>query len=91
MTKAELIKAIAAETGATQTSTSSTVDAILRVITEALANGDEINLVGFGKFSVAERAARIGRNPQTGDEIKIDAKKAPKFKPSSALKNALND
>ena len=65
------------------------VDCVLSSITNALGNGDSVSLIGFGTFSVAERKARRGRNPQTGEELHIAASKAPKFKAGKALKDAV--
>ena len=75
----------------TQKAAGEYVDAILDVITEELSNGGEINLVGFGKFSVVERAERAGVNPSTGMPITIAASKAPKFKASKTLKDMVNN
>ncbi len=90
MNKAELIAAIAAKTGATQKSAEEAVNAFIEVVTEALKKGDKVQLVGFGSFEVIKRAARKGRNPQTKEEIKIPASKAPKFKAGKALKDIVN-
>ena len=77
MNKAELIAAIAAKTGETKKSAEETVNAFVDVVTDALKKGDKVQLVGFGSFEVRKRAARKGRNPQTKEEIKIPASKAP--------------
>ncbi len=90
MNKAELIAAVAAKTGATKKSAEESVNAFTDVITEALKKGDKVQLVGFGSFEVIKRAARKGRNPQTKEEIKIPASKAPKFKAGKALKDIVN-
>ena len=90
MNKAELIAAIAAKTGATKKSAEESVNAFVDVVTEALQKGDKVQLVGFGSFEVLNRAARKGRNPQTKEEIKIPASKAPKFKAGKALKDIVN-
>ena len=90
MNKAELIAAIAAKTGATKKSAEEAVNAFIDVVTETLKKGDKVQLVGFGSFEVIKRAARKGRNPQTKEEIKIPASKAPKFKPGKALKDIVN-
>jgi DNA-binding protein HU-beta len=66
------------------------VDAVLSTISSALKKGDSVTLVGFGTFKVAERKARIGRNPQTGEEMQIEAKSVPKFVPGKTLKEAVN-
>lgn len=89
MNKAELVTQIASSTGATKKDTEVFVDAFIDVVTETLANGDEVNIVGFGKFEVRERAARVGRNPQTGEEIQIAASVSPAFKAGSKLKDAV--
>ncbi len=90
MNKAELIAAVAAKTGATKKNAEELVNAFVDVVTETLKKGDKVQLVGFGSFEVIKRAARKGRNPQTKEEIKIPASKAPKFKPGKALKDIVN-
>ena len=90
MNKADLIAAIAAKTGETKKSAEASVNAFVDVITESLVKGDKVQLVGFGSFEVRKRAARKGRNPQTKEEIKIPASKAPVFKAGKALKDAVN-
>ena len=90
MNKAELIAAIAAKTGDTKKGAEVSVNAFVDVITEALIEGDKVQLVGFGSFEVRKRAARKGRNPQTKEEIKIPASKAPVFKAGKALKDLVN-
>ena len=90
MNKAELIAAIAAKTGDTKKGAEASVNAFVDVITEALREGDKVQLVGFGSFEVRKRAARKGRNPQTKEEIKIPASKAPVFKAGKALKELVN-
>ena len=91
MNKADLIAAIAAKTGDTKKSAEASVNALVDVITEALVKGDKVQLVGFGPFEVRKRAARKGRNPQTKEEIKIPASKAPVFKAGKALKDLVNN
>ncbi len=91
MNKAELIAAIAAKTGDTKKGAEASVNAFVDVITEALIEGDKVQLVGFGSFEVRKRAARKGRNPQTKEEIKIPASKAPVFKAGKALKDLVNN
>jgi len=88
--KGELIEAIIAKTGSTKKDAESIVKATFDTITEAMVKGDKVSLIGFGNFEVRERAARTGKNPQTGAEIKIAACKAPAFKPGKALKDAVN-
>lgn len=90
MNKTELIDAIVKESGLQKNEADAAVKAFTTVVTDALKKGDKITLVGFGTFEVAERAARTGRNPQTGKEIKIAASKSPKFKAGKALKDAVN-
>jgi DNA-binding protein HU-beta len=77
--KTELIDAVAKDSGLTRSDTTKAVDSILSTVAETLKHGDEIAITGFGKFSVAQRAARSGRNPATGQTIKIKASKTPKF------------
>ncbi len=88
MTKAELIEAVA-KVVTTKKEAAAAVDAVLESIKASLKKGKAVTLVGFGTFKVAKRKARTGRNPQTGSEIKIAAKKVPVFKAGSALKNAV--
>lgn len=90
MNKADLVAEIASKTGATKKDSEASLNAITEAITEALVKGDKVQLVGFGSFEVRKRAARKGRNPQTKEEIKIPASKAPKFKPGKALKDIVN-
>ena len=90
MNKSELIAAIAAKTGATKKDAEASVNAFVDVVTETLTKGDKVQLVGFGSFEVRKRAARKGRNPQTKEEIKIPASKAPVFKAGKALKDLVN-
>ena len=90
MNKAELVAAIAAKTGDTKKGAEASVNAFVDVITDALAKGDKVQLVGFGSFEVRKRAARKGRNPRTKEEIKIPASKAPVFKAGKALKDRVN-
>ena len=90
MNKADLIAAIAAKTGETKKSAEASVNAFVDVITESLVKGDKVQLVGFGSSEVRKRAARKGRNPQTKEEIKIPASKAPVFKAGKALKDLVN-
>ncbi|MBR7889192.1 HU family DNA-binding protein [Marinomonas sp. A79] len=90
MNKSELIDAIAATADLSKASASNALDATLKAIEAALAKGDQVTLVGFGTFAVKERAARTGRNPQTGEEIQIKAAKVPGFKAGKGLKDAVN-
>ena len=89
MTKAELVAAIQAKTSETKAKSEELLNAVLASITKALANGDAVNLPGFGSFKVASRAARTGRNPQTGKAIQIPASKAVKFTAGKGLKDAV--
>ena len=90
MNKSDLVAAMAAKTGDTKKSAEETLNAFVDVVTEALVKGDKVQLVGFGTFEVRQRAARKGRNPQTKEEIKIPASKAPVFKAGKALKDLVN-
>jgi len=90
MNKAELVAAVAAKTGDTKKAAEASVDAIVAAIKEALKKGDKVQLVGFGSFEVRKRAARKGRNPQTKEEIKIPASKAPVFRAGKQLKELVN-
>lgn len=90
MNKSELIDAIATASDLTKADAGRALDAVLDAVTTALKGGDQVTLVGFGTFLVKERAARTGRNPQTGQEINIAASKVPTFKPGKALKDAVN-
>ena len=90
MNKTELIAAIAAKTGETKKDAEATLNAFVNVVSETLVKGDKVQLVGFGSFEVRKRAARKGRNPQTKEEIKIPASKAPVFKAGKALKELVN-
>jgi len=89
MTKADLVAKVA-ETGMTKKEAAEAVDAVIAAITKALSKGDKVSLVGFGSFSVRKRKARTGRNPQTGEAIKIKAKKVPVFSAGKALKDAVS-
>lgn len=90
MNKAELIDAVASSADLSKADATRAVDAVVDNITESLRNGDAVTLVGFGTFEVRDRAARSGRNPQTGETIQIKASKAPAFKAGKALKDAVN-
>ena len=90
MNKTELIAAIADKAGLTKKDAEEVVNAFTDTVTKALKKGDKVQLVGFGTFEVTQRGARTGRNPQTGETMKIAATKAPKFKPGKAFKDALN-
>ncbi|GAB5388894.1 MAG: HU family DNA-binding protein [Alphaproteobacteria bacterium] len=90
MNRNELITTVADNTGFTKTDTGKVLDGILEAITGAMSSGDEVRLVGFGTFSVSERAASKGRNPRTGEPIDIAARKLPRFKAGTGLKEAVN-
>jgi DNA-binding protein HU-beta len=90
MNKAEMIAAVSDASEVSKADAGRAVDAVIDVITKALKQGDTVTLVGFGTFSVRKRAARQGRNPQTGETIKIKASKNPAFKAGKALKDAVN-
>lgn len=90
MNKTELIAAIAEQAEISKKDSEKALKAFIDVVSEQLKKGDKVQLVGFGTFEVSERAAREGRNPQTGKTMKIDACKAPKFKAGKALKDAVN-
>lgn len=90
MNKSELIDAIAEAADLPKSSAGRALDAALDAIVGALKNGDTVSLVGFGTFAAKQRAARTGRNPQTGAEIKIKASTVPSFKPGKGMKDALN-
>jgi DNA-binding protein HU-beta len=89
MNKAELIQSVADAADISKAAAGRAVDAMINAVTGAMQKGDAITLVGFGTFSVRERAARTGRNPRTGDQIKIPASRTPIFKPGKALKDAV--
>lgn len=90
MNKAELIEAVAKDAKISKADAGKAVNVMTAAITKALKKGDSVTLIGFGTFKVTKRAARTGRNPQTGKEIKIAARKAPGFKAGKTLKEALN-
>lgn len=90
MNKSELIDGVADDTGLSKAEAGRAVDAVFNGITKSLRRGDTVTLVGFGSFMVRERAARTGRNPQTGSTLHIPASKAPAFRAGKALKDAVN-
>jgi len=90
MNKSDLIDAIASKTGLTKVQSGEALDAFLEVVTDSLKNNDSVSLIGFGVFKSLERAARIGRNPKTGAEIKIAAKKSVSFVAGKSLKDSVN-
>ncbi|GHU64342.1 DNA-binding protein HU [Clostridia bacterium] len=91
MNKAELVAAVAEKAGIQRTVAEKAVKAFTDVVSEQLVSGDKIQLVGFGTFEVVERAAREGRNPKSGEPMKIEASKSPKFKAGKALKDMVNE
>ncbi|MGX7006046.1 HU family DNA-binding protein [Caballeronia sp. KNU42] len=90
MNKQELIDAVASSTGTSKSATGEAIDALIGTITTALVKGDIVQLIGFGSFGVGARAARNGRNPATGEELKIPAAKTVKFTAGKAFKDAVN-
>ena len=90
MNKAELVKAMSDETNLTQKDVEKVLNSFVNVVSDALANKDKVQLVGFGTFETRERAARKGKNPQTGEELNIPAFIAPAFKAGKALKETVN-
>ncbi|MCV6546050.1 MAG: HU family DNA-binding protein [Cohaesibacter sp.] len=90
MNKNELISAVADKSGLTKAQAGDAVDALFDTISSTLKGGDEVRIIGFGNFSVTERAATEGRNPRTGETIQIPASKTPKFKAGKGLKDAVN-
>lgn len=89
MNKTELVAAVAAKADLSKKDAEAAVKAVIDSVTEALADGDKVALVGFGTFEVKTRAARTGKNPRTGETISIPASKVPSFKAGAALKNAV--
>ena len=90
MTKIEFVEAVAKETEWTKKDSEEAINAVVKVITNALLSGKKLSIVGFGTFEVVERAERQARNPQNGNAILVPACKVPKFKPSKALKELIN-
>ena len=90
MNKAELTEAVASSADLSKVSASRAVDAVIDSIVDALRNGDQVSIAGFGTFSVKQRSARSGRNPRTGETIEIKASNVPGFKAGKALKDAVN-
>ncbi|PLT33270.1 HU family DNA-binding protein [Bacillus sp. V5-8f] len=91
MNKTELVNAVAQKSELSKKDASKVVEAFFSSITNALKNGDKVQILGFGNFEVRERAARIGRNPQTGEEMYIDSSKVPAFSAGKALKDAIKN
>ncbi|MFZ2988253.1 HU family DNA-binding protein [Ideonella sp.] len=90
MNKAELIEHIALQADISKASATRALEAMIEGVKASLKKGDSVSVVGFGTFAVTKRAARTGRNPRTGNEIKIKAAKVPKFRPGKGLRDALN-
>jgi len=90
VTKADLVNVMAEKAGLSKADADKALNAFVTAVTDALKAGEKLSLVGFGTFSVGDRAARTGKNPQTGATINIPAAKAPKFKAGKALKDAVN-
>lgn len=90
MKKSELVELVAEKAELTKTDANKAVDAVFAAITEGLKKEGRVPIVGFGTFNVAKRAARVGRNPRTGEEVKIPARNAVTFKPGTALKDSVN-
>lgn len=91
MNKNELISAVAEKCDMTKAQAGDAVDAVLDTVTSSLAGGNEVRILGFGNFVVADRKATTARNPRTGETVPVAASKAPKFKPGKALKEAVNN
>jgi DNA-binding protein HU-beta len=90
MNKSQLIEAVASDSGLTKTDSARVIESLLDTVTRTLRKGDEVNITGFGKFSVVNRAARQGVNPRTGERVRIQASKAPKFSAGAPLKQAVS-
>jgi DNA-binding protein HU-beta len=90
MSKADIVDKIAKDAGISKAASEKAVNAFIEAVTNSLKKGQPVTLIGFGTFSVGKRAARKGRNPKTGEEIKIKAKKVARFRPGAALRNAVN-
>lgn len=90
MNKAELVEEVARQTGLTKRVCKEAVDSVIATVTDSLANGEKVTLVGFGSFKIMTRKSRRGRNPQTGEEIQIPAKEVPKFEPGKGLRQAVS-
>jgi nucleoid DNA-binding protein len=90
MNKTQLIEAVASDSGLSKTDSARAIESLVDTVTKALKKGDEVSITGFGKFSVVKRAARAGVNPRTGERVKINASKAPKFSAGASLKQAIH-
>ena len=89
MNKSELVDAVASDSGLTRADSARAIESLVGTVSKTLKKGGEVNITGFGKFSVVKRAARQGVNPRTGERVKIKASKAPKFSPGASLKQAV--
>lgn len=89
MRKQDLVRAVSQATNQNESTSTKAVNAVFSAIEDSLSSGDEVNISGFGSFKVVERAARQGRNPQTGEEMTIKARKSPVFRPGTQLKRAV--
>lgn len=89
MNKTELVEAISQVTNQTKADTERTIDAFVKVVSSNISEGNSVKLVGFGTFTTSDRKARVGRNPQTGEEIQIPARRVPVFKPGKELKETV--
>jgi DNA-binding protein HU-beta len=90
MNKSQLVYAVASDSGLSKADSSRAIESLLATVTKTLKKGEEVGITGFGKFSVAKRAARQGVNPRTGERVKIKASKAPKFSAGASLKQAIS-
>lgn len=90
MNKSELVENVASDAGLSKADAARAVDSLLTTVEKRLRKGEDVSITGFGKFSVAKRGTRTGRNPQTGETVKIKASKTPKFSPGASLKQAVN-
>ena len=91
MNKGELVAALAAKTDLSKKDAEAALNGLVEVISDTIANGEKVQLIGFGTFEVKSRPARVARNPRTGEEVKIAASKAPSFKAGKALKEKVNE
>ena len=91
MKKSDIAGRVADRIGLSQSAAGNAVDAVFEAVGEALANGEEVRIVGFGTFTTKSRSARTGRNPRTGESLEIEASTVPAFKPGKVLKDAVND
>ena len=91
MNKGQLIEAIARDARLSKTDAGRALDTLLGTVEQTLRGGEEVSITGFGKFSVTNRAARMGRNPQTGETVRIKSSRTPKFSAGASLKQAVND